>query len=196
MIEQTAFTGRWADARAGGALALLRAGDERGAEALLRHYAPLMRYIIAPIVPDAQDPRGVPFRRRAARVGEIRNLRSRAWLVDGMAHGAHAQHRAQPRAEKVLRQRGAFGRPALRRADARGAALAAGAPTGARARADRAAAAGTGCSFTASITTASPPRRSPRSWERRSALWRGGSTASKRHCARRWEVTTHERPRI
>ena len=32
-------------------LALLRAGDERGAEALLRHYAPLMRYIIAPIVP-------------------------------------------------------------------------------------------------------------------------------------------------
>ena len=27
-------------------LALLRAGDERGAEALLRHYAPLMRYII------------------------------------------------------------------------------------------------------------------------------------------------------
>lgn len=36
-------------------LALLRAGDERGAEALLQHYAPLMRYIIAPIVPDAQD---------------------------------------------------------------------------------------------------------------------------------------------
>lgn len=36
-------------------LALLRAGDERGAEALLRHYAPLMHYIIAPIVPDAQD---------------------------------------------------------------------------------------------------------------------------------------------
>ena len=36
-------------------LALLRAGDERGAEALLRHYAPLMRYIIAPILPDPQD---------------------------------------------------------------------------------------------------------------------------------------------
>ena len=36
-------------------LALLRAGDERGAEALLRHYAPLMRYIIAPIVPNALD---------------------------------------------------------------------------------------------------------------------------------------------
>ena len=36
-------------------LALLRARDERGAEALLRHYAPLMRYIIAPIVPSAQD---------------------------------------------------------------------------------------------------------------------------------------------
>lgn len=27
----------------------------------------------------------MPFRRRAARVGEIRNLRSRAWLVDGRA---------------------------------------------------------------------------------------------------------------
>ena len=36
-------------------LALLRAGDERGAEALLRHYAPLMRYIIAPILPNPQD---------------------------------------------------------------------------------------------------------------------------------------------
>ena len=76
-------------------LALLRAGDERGAEALLRHYAPLMRYIIAPIVPDAQDREECLS--DAARVGKIRNLRSRARLVDGMAHGAHAQHRAQPR---------------------------------------------------------------------------------------------------
>ena len=34
---------------------LLRAGDSAGAEALLRHYGPLMRYIIAPILPNAQD---------------------------------------------------------------------------------------------------------------------------------------------
>ena len=115
-------------------LALLRAGDERGAEALLRHYAPLMRYIIAPIVPDAQD-----------REECLSDAALRVWEKFGTYDPARS---------------------------------------------------GTGCSFTASITTASPPRRSPRSWERRSALWRGGSTASKRHCARRWEVTTHERPRI
>ena len=34
---------------------LLRSRDEAGAAALLKHYGPLMRYIIAPIVPDAQD---------------------------------------------------------------------------------------------------------------------------------------------
>lgn len=33
---------------------LLRAGDSAGAEALLKHYGPLMRYIIAPILPDGQ----------------------------------------------------------------------------------------------------------------------------------------------
>lgn len=36
-------------------IALLRARDERGAEELVRHYGPLMRYIIGPIVPDARD---------------------------------------------------------------------------------------------------------------------------------------------
>lgn len=34
---------------------LIQKQDEEGAEALLRHYGPLMRYIIAPILPDAQD---------------------------------------------------------------------------------------------------------------------------------------------
>jgi len=34
---------------------LIRKRDERGAEALLKHYGPLMRYIIAPILPNAQD---------------------------------------------------------------------------------------------------------------------------------------------
>lgn len=36
-------------------IALLRARDERGADELLRHFAPLMRYIIAPILPRAED---------------------------------------------------------------------------------------------------------------------------------------------
>ena len=34
---------------------LLLTHDERGMEALLLHYGPLMRYIIAPILPDPQD---------------------------------------------------------------------------------------------------------------------------------------------
>lgn len=34
---------------------LIRAKDEKGAEELLLHYGPLMRYIIAPILPNAQD---------------------------------------------------------------------------------------------------------------------------------------------
>lgn len=34
---------------------LIRAQDERGMDALLAHYAPLMRYIIAPILPNAED---------------------------------------------------------------------------------------------------------------------------------------------
>lgn len=34
---------------------LLRERDERGVDELLRHYAPLMRYIIAPLLPRAED---------------------------------------------------------------------------------------------------------------------------------------------
>lgn len=36
-------------------ISLLRAGEEQGAEELLRHYTPLMRYIIAPILPDVRE---------------------------------------------------------------------------------------------------------------------------------------------
>lgn len=36
-------------------IALLRARDERGVEQLLRQYGPLLRYVIAPILPDGQD---------------------------------------------------------------------------------------------------------------------------------------------
>jgi len=34
---------------------LIRARDEAGAEELLRHYGPLMRYVIAPILPNPED---------------------------------------------------------------------------------------------------------------------------------------------
>lgn len=34
---------------------LILAQDERGMDALLKHYGPLMRYIIAPILPNAED---------------------------------------------------------------------------------------------------------------------------------------------
>lgn len=36
-------------------IALIQARDERGAEELLKYYGPLMRYIIYPILSDAQD---------------------------------------------------------------------------------------------------------------------------------------------
>lgn len=36
-------------------LALLRARDPRGAELLLHHYGPLLRYVIFPILPDPRD---------------------------------------------------------------------------------------------------------------------------------------------
>ena len=44
---------------------LIRARDERGAEELLRHFGALLRYVIAPILPDERDregrePAGVP----------------------------------------------------------------------------------------------------------------------------------------
>ena len=34
---------------------LIRARDERGAEELLRHFGALLRYVIAPILPDERD---------------------------------------------------------------------------------------------------------------------------------------------
>ena len=36
-------------------IALLRAHDEAGTEALARRYGPLMRYLIAPILSDERD---------------------------------------------------------------------------------------------------------------------------------------------
>lgn len=36
-------------------VALLQSGDQQGAEELLRHYTPLLRYVIAPILKDPRD---------------------------------------------------------------------------------------------------------------------------------------------
>ena len=177
-------------------LALLRAGDERGAEALLRHYAPLMRYIIAPIVPDAQD-REECLSDAALRVWEKFGTYDpargswTAWLTALTRNTALNRARkkscgseelsgdlpsAEPTPEERLLQQER--RQALERA------------LTALPQRDRL------LFYRKYYYRQSTARRSPRSWERRSALWRGGSTASKRHCARRWEVTTHERPRI
>ena len=36
-------------------IALIRARDERGLSELLRHYGPMMRYIVSPVLPAEQD---------------------------------------------------------------------------------------------------------------------------------------------
>ena len=36
-------------------IALIRARDERGLSALFRHYGPMMRYIVTPILPAEQE---------------------------------------------------------------------------------------------------------------------------------------------
>ena len=140
MIEQTAFTGRWADARAGGPGASPRRRRARRGGAAA-HYAPLMRYIIAPIVPDAQDREGVPFRRRAARG------RNSEPTIPRAARGRHGSRRSRATPRSTARGKSpaaarsfrATCPPPSRRPRS---GFAAGAPTGARARADRAAAAG------------------------------------------------------
>ena len=115
-------------------LALLRAGDERGAEALLRHYAPLMRYIIAPIVPDAQD-REECLSDAALRVWEKFGTYDpargswTAWLTALTRNTALNRARKKSCGSEELSGDLPSAEPA-------------GAPTGARARADRAAAAG------------------------------------------------------
>ena len=56
---------------------LLLTHDERGMEALLLHYGPLMRYVIAPILPDAHDQADCVSGRRSAN------------LTQAAAAGAH-----------------------------------------------------------------------------------------------------------
>lgn len=54
-VEQRCWQKGGARVREQEIIAWIRARDERGVEALLKHYGPLMRYIIAPILPNRQD---------------------------------------------------------------------------------------------------------------------------------------------
>mgnify|MGYP001513593718 CR=1 FL=1 len=70
-------------------IALLQQHDERGMDALLLHCGPLMRYIIAPILPDPQDREPD----RAVRPG--------AWELECVADGDHPKHGAKLSAQRA-----------------------------------------------------------------------------------------------
>lgn len=80
--------------------------DETGMEELLRHYGPLMKYVIAPILPDPRD-REDCLSEAALRVWE------RIGQFDGelgrLAHRPDPEHRLKPRPEqRPPRRRGPF----------------------------------------------------------------------------------------
>ena len=146
-------------------IAQLLQKDERGMEALLLHYGPLMRYIIAPILPDPQDLEeclSEVSMRVWSRVAQFDPARGSwtAWLTAITRNTARnyqrsAQHR--PGTQSIPE-----GTPAP------GAS-----PEEAILQAERSAAVhaalgrlspGTGRCFTESIITYSPPRRSRPSW--------------------------------
>ena len=84
---------------------LLLEKNEQGMDALLLHYGPLMRYIIAPILQNPQD-----------REDCLSEVSMRVWEKIG-------QFDAQPCAQGLRQQyRGAFREHALARADTRGGA--------------------------------------------------------------------------
>ena len=71
---------------------LLRDKHPDGMQQLLLHYGPLIRYIIAPIVPDAHD-REDCFSEVTLRIwGKGRPVRPPARQLEGMAHRRHAEH--------------------------------------------------------------------------------------------------------
>lgn len=90
-------------------IASIRAREERGAEALLRHYGPLLRYVISPILPDAQD-REECVSEAAMRVwdgiGQFDPGRGSwtAWLTTVARHAAlnHARRNRRHEAEGAL----------------------------------------------------------------------------------------------
>lgn len=72
---------------------LLRDKHPDGMQQLLLHYGPLIRYIIAPIVPDAHD-REDCFSEVTLRIWEKadRFAPPPARQLEGMAHRRHAEH--------------------------------------------------------------------------------------------------------
>ena len=71
---------------------LLRDKHPDGMQQLLLHYGPLIRYIIAPIVPDAHD-REDCFSEVTLRIGEKADrFAPPARQLEGMAHRRHAEH--------------------------------------------------------------------------------------------------------
>ena len=70
----------------------LLAREEAGMADLLLHYGPLIRYIIAPIVPDAHD-REDCFSEVTLRIWEKADrFAPPARQLEGMAHRRHAEH--------------------------------------------------------------------------------------------------------
>ena len=71
---------------------LLRDKHPDGMQQLLLHYGPLIRYIIAPIVPDAHD-REDCFSEVTLRIWEQADrFAPPARQLEGMAHRRHAEH--------------------------------------------------------------------------------------------------------
>lgn len=83
-------------------VALLLERDEEGLHALLRHYGPLLRYVIAPILPDGRD-REECLSETAMRVWEnigtfdLRKGSLRAWLTAVARNAALNRRRGAPR---------------------------------------------------------------------------------------------------
>ena len=84
-------------------IAQLLQQDERGMEALLLHYGPLMRYIIAPILPDPQD-REECLSEVSMRLEPGRAVRPGARELECVADGDHPKHGAELSAQRAAPQ--------------------------------------------------------------------------------------------
>ena len=146
-------------------IAQLLQKDERGMEALLLHYGPLMRYIIAPILPDPQDREeclSEVSMRIWSRIAQFDPARGswNAWLTAITRNTARnyqrsAQH--HPGTQAIPEGTAAPDAPPRKQFCRRSAAPPC-MPRWAGSRPE------TGRCFTESIITYSPPRRSRPSW--------------------------------
>lgn len=66
---------------------LLLQRNEKGMDALLLHYGPLMRYIIAPILQNPPGSRGLPFRSSNACLGKNRTVQPRTRKLEDVVDG-------------------------------------------------------------------------------------------------------------